>query len=80
MTSVLEQMISLLTAGITGIAEGIGGGLQALVQSIFLVEGTGGVMELSTFGATALIFAGVSLAVGLSVKIFNWLTTLGGSN
>lgn len=75
--SILESMISYLVGGLTGIATGIGEGLNALVQSIFLTAGTDGQMELSTYGGIILAFAGVSLSVGLSRKVVSWLTTLG---
>ena len=80
MSAILTEIISLLVAGISGIASGIGTGLTELVQSIFLVEGTGGAMELSTFGGLIVVFAGVSLAIGLSRWVVNWLTSLGASN
>ena len=83
MSAVLTEIISLLVAGITGIASGIGGGLQSLVQEIFLTTtGTGeaATTSLSTFGAVIVIFAGVSLAIGLSRWVVNWVTSLGASN
>ena len=36
MTAILNQIIEILIAGITGIAGGIGSGLTTLAQSIFL--------------------------------------------
>ena len=81
MTSILTEIISLLVAGITGIATGIGEGLSNLVQSIFLNVGESGSIEgLSTFGGVIVIFAGVSLAIGLSRWVVNWVTSLGSSN
>lgn len=81
MVSVLTQIMSLLVGGIEQVAEGIGGGLKALVENIFInvTETSGGATtyELTTFGALVVIFAGVSLAIGLSTKIFNWVTSLG---
>lgn len=77
MTALLTQMIEILVSGITGIATGIGGGLNALATSIFLVEGAEGVLELSTFGGLVLCFGGISLAVGLSRYVVNWLSSLG---
>ena len=77
MSGILTEIISLLVGGITGIAQGIGTGVQSLVSSLFLdTSGTGTV--LSTFGGMVAIFAGIALAVGLSRLIFNWLITLGG--
>ena len=59
----------------TGIAQGIGEGLSTLVTSIFLTS-TGG---LSVFGTLVVVFAGISLAIGLCRLIVRWLSTLGGS-
>ena len=78
MEAILTAIISLLTGGITGIATGIGGGLSSLVEKIFLVEGsTTGTQELSIFGTVIIIFAGISLAIGLSRWVVNWLTSFG---
>jgi hypothetical protein len=81
MTTILTEIISLLVAGITGLASGIGAGLSELVQSIFLKVSEGGAIEgLSTFGGLIIVFAGVSLAIGLSRWVLNWVTSLGASN
>lgn len=76
MTSVLTEIIELLTAGISGIASGIGNGLMQLVGNIFL-ETTGDTTKLSVFGGVIVVFAGVSLAIGLSRWVVNWVTSLG---
>lgn len=74
MTSVLNEIISLLVGGLVKLSEGIGGGLSSLVENIFLnSEKTG----LSTYGGVIIIFAGVSLAIGLCTKIVTWVTSLG---
>lgn len=78
MQAILTEIISLLTGGITGIATGIGGGLTSLVQEIFLT-GTGESQTLSVFGAVIVIFAGISLAIGLSRLVVKWVSSLGGS-
>ena len=80
MTQLLSEIISILVAGITGIASGIGEGLTTLVQSIFLQTAEGGGYELSTFGGLIVVFAGISLAIGLSRWVVNWVTSLGASN
>lgn len=79
MTTILTEIISILVAGITGIAEGIGTGLTTLVEKIFLTTGEGGAMALSTFGGLIVVFAGISLAVGLSKWVVRWVTSLGAS-
>lgn len=81
MSAILTEIISLLVSGITGLASGIGGGLSELVQAIFLKMGENGTVEgLSTFGGLIIVFAGVSLAIGLSRWVMNWVTSLGASN
>ena len=77
MSAILSEIISILVAGITGIATGIGEGLTALVSSIFLTVGVDGAMELTTFGGLIVVFAGISLAIGLCRWVVNWLTSLG---
>ena len=81
MSTILTEIMALLTAGITGLASGIGAGLTELVQAIFLkVSETGTVEGLSTFGGLIVVFAGISLAIGLSKWVVNWVTSLGASH
>lgn len=79
MSAVLTEIISLLVGGITGIASGIGTGLQELVKDMFLTGS--GTQEspyaLSVFGGVIAIFGGIALAVGLSRLVFNWIISLG---
>lgn len=77
MQAVLNEIVGLLTEGITGIASGVGSGLSSLVQNIFLESGTDGAMKLSVFGGVIIIFAGVSLAIGLCRWVTSWVTSLG---
>lgn len=79
MTTVLQEIISILVSGITGIASGIGSGLTSLVENIFLKTSDSGVTGLSTFGGIIVVFAGISLAIGLSKWVVNWVTSLGAS-
>ena len=79
MSSILQEIISLLVGGITGIATGIGGGLSELVLQIF-IDTTGDTQKLSIFGGVIVVFGGVSLAIGLSRWVVNWVTSLGASN
>lgn len=76
MTSVLQEIISLLVSGISQMATGIGSGLTSLVQSIFL-DTSGSTPVLSTFGGIIVVFAGIALAVGLCRWVVNFLTSLG---
>lgn len=74
MIAILQEIISILTGGITGIASGIGSGLNDLATNIFLTE-TGA--SLSLFGGLIVVFAGIALAVGLCRWFMNFVTSLG---
>lgn len=78
MSAVLQEIITLLTSGITQVATGIGSGLQALVTNIFLeTDAQSGAQSLSVFGGMIVVFAGIALAIGLCRFVVNWLTSLG---
>lgn len=77
MTAILSEIIEILIAGITGIAGGIGSGLTTLAQSIFLGSAAG---TLSVFGGLVVVFAGISLAIGLCRWVVDWITSLGSRN
>lgn len=79
----MSDIIKILVGAIKDFATGIGQGLSALVQSVFLVttsEASSSTTTLSVFGIVIIIFAGVSLAVGLSRWVVNFLTSLGSRN
>lgn len=76
MTSVLTEIVQLLVGGISGVAQGIGTGVNALVTDIFVVT-EGSTKSLSTFGAIIAVFGGIALAIGLSRWVMNFLTSLG---
>lgn len=80
-TAILTQIITLLTSGITQMAEGIGSGIMSLITHIFLTTNieTGAITGLSVFGGVTVIFAGIGLAVGLSKLVVKWIGSLGGS-
>ena len=79
MTALLQEIISILVAGITGIAKGIGEGLTTLAKAIF-VTSTGETTALSVFGGLVVVFAGISLAIGLCRWVVDWVTSLGSRN
>lgn len=79
----MKSIIEILVGGITEMAKGIGGGLSSLAQSIFLQttgEGAQATTSLSTFGILIVVFAGISLAVGLSRWVVNFVASLGARN
>lgn len=75
-TAILQAIIEILVGGITSVAQGIGSGLSTLATSVFLT-GTGETQTLSTFGILIVVFAGISLAVGLSKFVVGWVASLG---
>lgn len=80
---ILGDIIEILFGGITQTASAIGTGLSELASSVFLTTtGTGSeaVTTLSTFGTLIVVFAGISLAIGLSKFVVGWLTSLGARN
>lgn len=77
--AIMSDIIEILVGGITGVATGIGGGLSTLATSVFLT-GTGETQTLSTFGTLIVVFAGISLAIGLSRWVVNFVTSLGSRN
>ena len=80
---IMQAIIEILVGGISGVATGIGTGLSTLAQSVFLVTtGTGEAAQtsLSTFGVLVVVFAGISLAIGLSRWVVNFVASLGARN
>lgn len=83
MTSILSEIVEILVGGITGMAEGIGSGLNQMATSLFITTtGTGSeaTQTLSTFGGIVAIFGGIALAVGLTTLVTKWIMSLGGRN
>ncbi len=80
---IMKAVIEILVGGITGVAQGIGSGLSTLAQSIFLQttgSGDSATTSLSTFGVLVVVFAGISLAIGLSRWVVNFVASLGARN
>lgn len=76
--NILTEIIEILVGGITGVAEGVGSGLQSLATNIFL-DGTGDAQTLSVMGTLIVVFAGIGLAIGLSKFVLYWVASLGAS-
>lgn len=82
-TQIMQSIIEILVGGITQVAQGIGSGLSTLAQSVFLQttgSGESAVTSLSTFGVLIVVFAGISLALGLSRWVVNFVASLGARN
>ena len=79
----LKDIISILVGGLVDFGQGSGTALSKLVQSVFLVtsgDGSSATTTLSVFGVLIIIFAAVSLAVGMSRWSVNFITSLGRRN
>lgn len=77
MTAALTEFIGLLVGGITSLATGIAQGVASMASELFLTTSNGTVTGLSVFGGIVGIFAGISLAVGITTKVYTWVTSLG---
>ena len=80
---IMQAIIEILVGGISGVATGIGQGLSTLAQSVFLQttgSGESATTTLSTFGVLVVVFAGISLAIGLSRWVVNFVASLGARN
>lgn len=80
---IMKSIIEILVGGITEVAKGIGAGFSTLAQSVFLTttgEGASATTTLSTFGVLIVVFAGISLAIGLSRWVVNFVASLGARN
>lgn len=79
-TSILQEIIQIITGSLTGIAQAIGEALTTAVTSIMFTTAEGTITGLSTFGIVILIFAGLSLAFGLTRLVYQFVTSLGNRN
>ena len=77
--TLVSEIISILTAGISGVASGVGGGLSTLAKGIFF-ETVGETTGLSVLGTCIIVFAGISLALSLCRWVLNFFTSLGNRN
>lgn len=75
-SEIVAQIVEILTSGITSFAKAIGSGI-ADCASAFAFTGTGESQTLSVFMVLVLVFAGISLCMGLTRLVFNWLSSLG---
>ena len=76
MSAVLQEIITLLTSGLSQMATGIGGGFQAFMGSIFL-DTSGSTTQLSVTGGLIVVFAAIALSIGLGRLCANYLFGLG---
>lgn len=80
MSNILSTICSTLVGGIQTLGQGIAQGVNSIAQNLFLTttgEGASATTTLSTFGYLIVIFAGISLAIGLGRLVFGWIKSLG---
>ena len=77
MLTVLQEFVQLLVGGIVELGNGIAQGVSSMAQALFLETTEGAVTGLSIFGGIIAIFAGLALAVGITTRVFTWITSLG---
>lgn len=79
MATALTEFIQLLGGAIVSLAQKIAQGVAEMASALFLKtnETSGAVEGLSIFGGIMGIFCGVSLAIGITTKVFLWVTSLG---
>ena len=76
--AVLQEFVTILVAGIKDLATGIASGVVDMAKVLFLEgTGTGETLKLSMFGGIIAIFAGIALAIGITTKVYLWVTSLG---
>lgn len=79
MVAIVGEIVDILVAGIVDLGEGIGTGINSAVTSLFITTSEG-VSSLSVAGGIIVVFAAISLAVGLTTFITKWLFSLGARN
>ena len=78
-TALVQEIVSILVSGLTGVASGIGTGISEMVSGLIYVVDDG-VTSLSPFAIVVIAFAGISLALGLMRLIYQFFTSLGARN
>lgn len=79
MATALTEFVELLGGAIVSLAEKIAEGVSSMASALFLKtnSSTHAVEGLSIFGGIMGIFCGISLAVGVTTRVFLWVTSLG---
>lgn len=76
---ILTQIIEILVGGFSAYATGLGSGLNDFAESIFVTVTEAG-SELTTFGTLVVVFGALSLTLGISRWVLNFVASLGGRN
>ena len=77
MATALTEFVELLVGAIESLGTGIATGVANMASALFLEVTEGAVTGLSVFGGIIALFAGIALAVGITTKVYIWVTNLG---
>jgi len=77
MVDILQSFVEILVGAISSLAEGIATGVVTMAKALFLEYNEGTLVGLSVFGGIIAIFAGIALAVGITTRVYTWVTSLG---
>lgn len=78
MANALSEFVQYLVGAISDVATGVANGVSTMAQKLFLaVDAQGAVTGLSTFGGILALFCGISLAIGITTRVYLWITSLG---
>ena len=77
MLQVLTEFASLLVGAITTVATGVAQGIAGMAEALFVTKSEGVVSGLSVFGGIMGIFGGITLAIGITTRVYLWVTSLG---
>lgn len=72
---ILTAVLEIIVGGLTTVGTAIGTALSSMATAIF-IDGTG----LSIFAIILCVFAGISLAFGLTRWVVNWIASFGNRN
>lgn len=76
----VQAIIEIMVSGLSGIATGLGQGIKEMIKSLFydtVTTGSDVTTSLSTFAILIISFAAIALAIGLSKRLFSFLTSFG---
>lgn len=79
-TDIVGDIVEILVSGISGLAQGIGSGINTAVTELFITttgEGASATHSLSVAGGIIVTFGAIALAVSLTTFVTKWLFSLG---
>lgn len=78
MAAVLTELVNIMVGAVTTLGTGVAQGVVAICTALF-IDNSGTSMALSIFGGIVAVFAGISLAIGVSKLVYHFIASLGGT-